>query len=69
METATMSSKHQIVIPKGVRERLGLVPGQKFAIVEKGDSVVLVPIGVVEDLRGTLSGADTTGLRDRSDLA
>ena len=68
METAVLSSKNQIVIPRGVRERLGFVPGQKFAIVEKGDNVVLVPMGDIADLRGALRGADVSGLRDRSDV-
>jgi AbrB family looped-hinge helix DNA binding protein len=68
METATLSSKFQIMIPKHVRERLRLRPGQKFTVVEKGDSVVLVPLGGIEDLRGALVNADVTGLRDRSDL-
>lgn len=68
METATLSSKFQIMIPKHVRERLRLRPGQKFTVVEKGDSVVLVPLGGIEDLRGTLVNADESGLRDRSDL-
>jgi AbrB family looped-hinge helix DNA binding protein len=68
METATLSSKYQVMIPKHVRERLRLRPGQKFTVVEKGDSVVLVPIGGIEDLRGALANADASGLRDRSDL-
>jgi len=68
METATLSSKFQVMIPKHVRERLRLRPGQRFTVVEKGDSVVLVPLGGIEDLRGALANADESDLRDRSDL-
>jgi AbrB family looped-hinge helix DNA binding protein len=67
METATLSSKYQIVIPKPVRDRLGLTPGQRFTVVEKGDNVVFVPIGNLRDLLGSMAGADTSGIRDRDD--
>lgn len=40
-EIITMSSKGQIVVPKDLRERLGLDTGTNFAIFGKDDTLVL----------------------------
>ncbi len=36
MVTATVTSKCQITIPKGVRERMGIQPGDQLEFVEEG---------------------------------
>ncbi len=44
METVTISPKSQAVIPKRIREGLGLHPGQKVQAIQYGDRVELVPV-------------------------
>ena len=43
MPEATLSSKHQIGVPREAREALGVSPGDKLLIVVRGDSVVILP--------------------------
>jgi len=54
----TVSRKYQVVIPKEVREKLGLTPGQKIQIVLYGDRVELIPVRPVRRLRGFVKGMD-----------
>ncbi|MCL7960587.1 MAG: AbrB/MazE/SpoVT family DNA-binding domain-containing protein [marine benthic group bacterium] len=54
MTTVTVSPKFQVVIPKKVRERIGLRVGQKIHIFELDNSVLLVPHVPIESMRGFL---------------
>jgi AbrB family looped-hinge helix DNA binding protein len=65
--TSKLSWKHQILIPKAVRERLAWRPGQKIAFIDHGDSVVMVPVPDREALAGMARGANTDNYRDRND--
>ena len=67
MKSATLSSKFQIVIPKEIREEMGYKPGQKLVFIPKAGVLHLVPQMGIEDLFGSLKGADVGNLRDRSD--
>jgi AbrB family looped-hinge helix DNA binding protein len=67
MTSVTLSSKFQLSIPKAIRDEMQLQPGQKFAIIPKGDTIVLAPIRPLAAMRGILKGADTSGYRDRTD--
>ncbi len=65
---ARLSSKYQLVIPKAVRERLGLRPGQRLIVLEKGGVIHLVPEQPLRALRGLVRGAaDTDQLREKRD--
>ena len=64
METVTLSPKFQVVIPKTIRERLGLAPGQKIQAVLYGDRIELIPLQPAKRLRGFLKGIDTSVPRE-----
>ena len=66
-DTATLSQKFQISIPKAVRSAQGWEAGQRFAFIPRGASVLLVPIPKRESLKGLARGAAPTDPRDRSD--
>lgn len=59
METLTISPKFQVVIPKAIREKLGLTPGQKVQAIIYGDRIELIPLQPARQMRGFLRGIDT----------
>lgn len=63
-ETVTVSSKFQVVIPKGIRETLGLSPGQKLQAILCEDRIELIPIRSIKDMRGFLKDIATTVERE-----
>jgi AbrB family looped-hinge helix DNA binding protein len=65
--TSKLTSKYQISIPKAVRERLAWRPGQKIAFIDRGHSVVMVPVPDREALAGMARSANTDNYRDRND--
>jgi AbrB family looped-hinge helix DNA binding protein len=67
MARATVSPKYQIVIPKEIRERLDLKPGQQVALVDRGSYVALVPQRPISELQGIAQGAPTDDYRDETD--
>jgi AbrB family looped-hinge helix DNA binding protein len=65
-DTATLSSKFQISIPKAVRLARRWQAGQVFAFIPKGEGMLLVPVPKLDDLAGVAKGAKPEGYRDRS---
>jgi len=59
-----LSPKYQIVIPREVRENLGLEKGQKFAVVVKNGVISLVPVPSLEELRGMAKGIEMREIRE-----
>jgi AbrB family looped-hinge helix DNA binding protein len=59
METVTLSPKYQVVIPKAIREKLGLAPGQKIQAILIDGRIELIPVRPARELRGFLKGIDT----------
>ncbi len=66
-DTATLSSKFQISIPKAVRTARHWKAGQEFAFIPKGAGVLLVPVPERAELEGIAKGAKPTNYRDRKD--
>lgn len=66
-DTARLSIKYQISIPKAVRTARHWEAGQEFAFIPKGTGVLLVPVPTPEDLAGLARGARPEGYRDRAD--
>jgi len=64
MVTVTVSPKYQVVIPKEVRESLGIRSGQKVQMLTYRNRIELIPIRPMQALRGFLKGIDTTIPRD-----
>lgn len=64
METVTISPKFQVVIPKGIRERLKLRSGQKVQAILYDDRIELVPVRTARAMKGFLKGLDTTVARE-----
>lgn len=58
MSTVTVSSKYQVVIPKDVRDRLRIRPGQKVEAFALGGRIELVPVRPIKEMRGFLRGMD-----------
>ena len=66
-ETATLSAKFQISIPKAIRSAQHWQAGQSFAFIPKGTGVLLVPVPGKDELKGLAAGARRDECRDRSD--
>lgn len=64
MSTVTISSKYQVVIPKDVRERLRIRPGQKVEAFAIAGRIELVPIRPLSEMRGYLKGMDPSFERE-----
>jgi AbrB family looped-hinge helix DNA binding protein len=68
MVTVKLSPKFQVVIPRAVRNRLGLRPGMKLQVVEYQGRVEFLPVKKASELRGFLGKIDTTIEREEDRL-
>lgn len=66
-DTARLSTKFQISIPKSIRTARHWQAGQVFAFIPKGEGLLLVPVPKLEDLAGMARGAKPEAYRDRTD--
>ena len=59
MQTVTVSPKYQVVIPKSIREKLEITPGQKIQAILFNDRIEMITIQPIKKMRGYLKGIDT----------
>ena len=59
MSMVTISPKFQVVIPKDIREKLCLKPGQQVQAIEYNNRIELIPICPMKQMRGFLKGIQT----------
>jgi AbrB family looped-hinge helix DNA binding protein len=69
METVTISSKYQIVIPQEVRKQFNLKPGQKLMFIPYNGTLRVVIVPPIKKARGMLKGMDTENIREEVDEA
>jgi AbrB family looped-hinge helix DNA binding protein len=65
MSVVTVSPKYQVVIPRHIREALGIAPGQKVQAFEYEGRVEFIPVRPAKTLRGFVRGLNTTVTRER----
>jgi len=56
MDTVTISSKYQMVIPRAIREKWNIKPGQKVRLIVYGNHLEVVPVRDIREARGFLKG-------------
>lgn len=59
MTTITVSPKFQVVIPKEIRKKLNLKPGQKLQVFQLGDRIEYIILKDIKDARGFLKDINT----------
>jgi AbrB family looped-hinge helix DNA binding protein len=64
MNTVTVSSKYQVVIPKEIREKVGLKVGTTLEVINYGTRIELVPIQPIKGLKGIFRGINTDITRE-----
>ena len=66
MARTVVSTKFQIVIPKEIREEIGLRTGQSFQVISKGGLISLLPDRPLADLKGFAKNL-RAGFREKRD--
>jgi AbrB family looped-hinge helix DNA binding protein len=64
IETVTISTKYQIVIPKKARESMGLKSGERLKLITYDGRIELIPVKPMKFYRGIAAGMDTRFDRD-----
>ena len=67
MDTVTISSKYQLVIPRAIREKWNIKPGQKVRLIVFGNRLEVVPVRDIREARGFLKGMNSDIEREEDD--
>lgn len=68
MTAVTVSPKFQVVIPKDVRESMGITSGQKIQMLTFRNRIELIPIKPITQMKGYLKGINTNIKREKDRL-
>ena len=52
MNTVVVSPEFQVVIPRDIREKNGVTPGQKIQVISFDDRIELIPVHEMSAARG-----------------
>jgi len=64
MTAVTVSPKFQVVIPKDIRDAMGIYSGQKVQMLTYENRIELIPLKPMVEMRGFLKGMSTDIDRD-----
>jgi AbrB family looped-hinge helix DNA binding protein len=64
MTAVTVSPKFQVVIPKEIRESMGIFSGQKVQILQYKNRIELIPLKPMKEMKGFLKGINTDVQRE-----
>jgi AbrB family looped-hinge helix DNA binding protein len=67
MDTVTISPKYQVVIPRAIREKWNVKPGQKVRFIIYGNRLEMVPVRDIKEMRGFLKGMSSNIEREEED--
>ena len=67
MNTVTVSPKFQVVIPKLIREKMHIHPGEKFELISFDGRIELIRIKPMHEMKGFLKGLDPSFQREKED--
>ena len=65
MSVVTVSPKFQVVIPRAIREAMGLERGQKLQALQYQNRIEFIPVRSMRSMRGFLKGMDIPVVRER----
>ena len=67
MDTTIVSSKYQVVIPRKIRQKLAMKPGQRVTFIPYQKSLRLVIVPSIDEAYGMLEGINTENIREEED--
>ena len=65
MSTVTISAKYQVVIPKSIRDKSNIAPGQKVEVINYNGRIEIIPLKNIKSLRGIAKGINTNFDREQ----
>jgi AbrB family looped-hinge helix DNA binding protein len=67
MNTVTISSKYQVVIPRKIREQFNLKPGQKIMFISYKNTLRVVIVPAIDEAEGLYKNIITDPQREKED--